>query len=93
MKRFQEHIDDLYGSRDRARGAERTMLWLVEEIGELAEAVRTGDPRATHEEMADVLAWLASLANVLGVDLEEAALEKYGDQCPRCGGEPCACSE
>ena len=35
-------------------------------------------------EMADVLAWLATLANIRGIDLEEAVLGKYGRGCPGC---------
>jgi NTP pyrophosphatase (non-canonical NTP hydrolase) len=43
------------------------------------------------EEFADVLAWLSTLATLLKVDLEEAALAKYGKGCPRCDTLPCAC--
>jgi NTP pyrophosphatase (non-canonical NTP hydrolase) len=47
---------------------------------------------AVQKELADVLAWLASLANTIGVDLETAALEKYKHKCPKCGHCPCRCS-
>lgn len=91
IKDFQQLMMHLYGHNDLKRGADRTMLWLVEEIGELAEAVRKEDREAMEEEFADVLAWLASLANVLEVDLEMAARSKYDGRCPRCGKEPCIC--
>ncbi|MDQ3991140.1 MAG: pyrophosphohydrolase, partial [Actinomycetota bacterium] len=36
-------------------------------------------------------AWLTSLANLLGVDLEAAAA-RYMDGCPKCGEIPCVCA-
>ena len=89
---MQALMRDLYGARDEARGAERTFLWLVEEVGELAQALRGKGRHTKEEEFADVLAWLASLANVAGVDLEKALLAKYPMRCPRCGAMPCACA-
>ena len=41
-------------------------------------------------ELADVLAWLVSLAEQLGISLDEAA-QRYADGCPACGHIPCAC--
>ena len=90
---FQTHIADLYLAKDRRRGTTGTMLWMVEEIGELAEAVRRGEKEGLEEEMADVLAWLASLANLLDVDLEKAVAAKYPATCKRCHAKPCACPE
>ena len=88
---FQELIRRTYHKRDKARGFEKTALWFVEEVGELAEAIRKGDRKAMKEEVADVLAWLATLASIGGVDLEKAALAKYGRGCPRCKAIPCGC--
>jgi NTP pyrophosphatase (non-canonical NTP hydrolase) len=93
IRDFQRHIADLYLAKDERRGAQGTMLWMVEEVGELAEAVRRREREGLEEEMADVLAWLASLANLHGVDLERAALAKYPATCKRCGAKPCACPE
>jgi len=93
INEFQELIRDLYYERDRRRGKERTMLWFVEEVGELAEAIRKGDARAIGEEMADVFAWLVSLANLYGIDLEEEVKKKYPGYCIRCGKRPCECDE
>lgn len=91
---MQNLLDEMYGERDRRRGKEKTMLWLVEEVGELAEEVNRGrDHARLEEEAADVLAWLLSLMNVVGVDLEKAFLRKYGKGCPRCGHMPCECPE
>ena len=80
-----------YGARDRARGRDATVAWLAEELGELARAVRKGTTEEQLHELGDVLAWLASLADQLGLSLAEAAY-RYKAGCPRCGGIPCACS-
>lgn len=70
---FQQLMDRLYGEADRTRGMPSTVAWLCEEVGELAQAVRKGSPEQQLHELGDVLAWLASLANQLGLSLEDAA--------------------
>jgi len=66
-------MEDLYGEADRARGIPSTVAWLCEEVGELAQAVRKGSDEQRLHELGDVLAWLSSLANQLGLSLEDAA--------------------
>lgn len=68
----QKLMNDLYGDADRERGIPSTVAWLCEEVGELAQAVRKGTREQQLHELGDVLAWLASLANQLGLSLEEA---------------------
>jgi len=80
-----------YGVRDRARGRDATVAWLAEELGELARAVRKGTREEQLHELGDVLAWLASLADQLGLSLDDAAA-RYAQGCPRCGDIPCACA-
>ena len=87
---FQRLMASTYGERDRARGLPSSVAWLVEEVGELAQAVRKGDRDAQLHEVGDVLAWLASITDQLGLSLSEAAA-RYASGCPRCGGTPCAC--
>lgn len=70
---FQELMETLYGSQDRERGVPSTVAWLCEEVGELAQAVRKGTPEQQLHELGDVLAWLSSLANQMGLSLEDAA--------------------
>ena len=70
---FQQLMERLYGEADRTRGMPATVAWLCEEVGELAQAVRKGSPEQQLHELGDVLAWLASLANQLGLSLEDAA--------------------
>jgi NTP pyrophosphatase (non-canonical NTP hydrolase) len=79
-----------YGERDRARGREATVAWLAEELGELAKAARKGSREEQIHELGDVLAWLASLAEQLGLSLDEAA-GRYAEGCPRCRAIPCGC--
>jgi NTP pyrophosphatase (non-canonical NTP hydrolase) len=79
-----------YGKRDRARGRDATVAWLAEELGELAKAARKGSREEQLHELGDVLAWLASLAEQLGLSLDEAA-GRYAEGCPRCRAIPCGC--
>jgi len=87
---FQKQIEGMYLERDSARGSAGTFMWLTEEVGELARALRRQDGDNLKEEFADCLAWLCSLASIAGVDMEEAA-RKYAHGCPVCGGTPCTC--
>ena len=91
LRTVQSFIRTMYGAKDAARGAEATFLWFSEEVGELAAALRGGPQDELEKEFADVLAWLATLANVAGVDLERAVRAKYGAGCPRCGAAVCEC--
>jgi len=79
-----------YGLRDLERGTEATVAWLAEEVGELARAVRKGSREERVHELGDVLAWLASLANQLGLSLDES-VGRYAAGCPTCGHMPCSC--
>ncbi|MET0825594.1 MAG: MazG nucleotide pyrophosphohydrolase domain-containing protein [Acidimicrobiales bacterium] len=87
---FQRLMETTYGHHDRERGVPATVAWLAEEVGELAQAVRKGTRAEQEHEFADVLAWLASLANQMGIDLAVAA-GRYAGGCPRCGAAPCVC--
>lgn len=87
---LQQLMADTYGPQDRERGVAATVAWLTEELGELAQAVRKGTPEQQLHELGDVLAWLASLAEQLGLSLEDA-VARYADGCPKCGGTPCRC--
>jgi len=74
---FQKHISEKYEKVDRARGAPKTFLWFMEEVGELASALNSDDRANLEEEFADVLAWLCTLANISDVNLTEAVTRKY----------------
>lgn len=93
IREFQRLMKDLYSDNDRERGMEKTMLWFIEEVGELAEAMRKEDKKDIAYEMADVFAWMVSMANMLDIDVEEACLSKYPMKCSRCGHKPCICEK
>jgi len=90
LGRLQEQMRELYGRRDADRGLARTFAWFTEECGELSRALFRGTHDERVHEFGDVLAWLASLADQAGVDLDEAAA-RYADGCPRCNATPCRC--
>ncbi len=87
---LQAIIEATFGAQDRARGLPASVAWLTEEVGELAQAIRKGTRDDQLHELGDVVAWVASIANQLGLDLDEA-LERYRTGCPRCGVSPCTC--
>lgn len=88
---FQELIESIYFERDSDRGVSGTLLWFVEEVGELVRAIRRGERDNLEEEFGDVYAWLVTLASLHGIDLDAVARAKYGDGCPRCRATPCSC--
>ena len=90
---FQQLIRTMYLEKDVARGIDGTFMWLIEEVGELAAALREGSAEQQQEEFADVLAWLTTIANVAGVDLTTALRAKYGGGCPGCGQLTCCCED
>jgi hypothetical protein len=82
IEEFQQLIRDKYYATDSERGAPGTYLWFVEEVGELAHAIANRergklDRANLEEEFADVMAWLATLANICDVDLTKAIQDKY----------------
>ena len=76
LNQLQNLMENLYGEDDRNRGLPSTVAWLCEEVGELAQVVRKGSREDQLHELADVLAWLASIANQLDLSLE-TAMERY----------------
>jgi NTP pyrophosphatase (non-canonical NTP hydrolase) len=87
---FQRLIERIYLAKDSARGIDGSFRWFVEEVGELARAIRDGSPGQLSEEFADVLAWLSAMASIRGVELAEV-VAKYAEGCPKCRQTPCAC--
>jgi len=77
LRNAQDIIREKYYETDKERGILKTFLWLVEEIGELSEALRREEIEDIREELADVFAWTLSLANLLEIDIEEAFKKKY----------------
>jgi NTP pyrophosphatase (non-canonical NTP hydrolase) len=93
VRSLQTLIRAMYFEKDARRGVDATFLWLMEEIGELAAALRSGTPEDIREEFADVIAWLVTIANIVDCDLTVALAEKYGSGCPGCGKFVCTCPD
>jgi len=95
ISEFQNLIRDLYFKKDNNRGINATFVWLIEEIGEFARILRNKEMNINNasEELADIIAWINSLANLLNIDLESAILKKYPGICYRCNSNPCICEK
>jgi NTP pyrophosphatase (non-canonical NTP hydrolase) len=91
IREFQSMMRRLYFHRDSERGITGAFDWLVDEVRELGDALKEKNKAELEKEFADVIAWLASLANLTDVDLETAATTKYDDKCPKCRQTPCEC--
>jgi NTP pyrophosphatase (non-canonical NTP hydrolase) len=90
IRTLQDQIDVTFGARDRARGVDGTFRRLVEEVGEVAKALRVRDRDALALELSDLVAWTVSVAALSDVDLD-AVVARYASGCPRCGASPCRC--
>ncbi|MBY9005431.1 MAG: nucleotide pyrophosphohydrolase [Candidatus Lokiarchaeota archaeon] len=93
INEFQNLMKELYFHQDSKRGIEKTFIWLVEEVGELASNLLLDnlDKRKIENEMADIVAWICSLANLLNIKLEDALFNKYPNKCIKCDSNPCIC--
>ncbi|MFW9850444.1 MAG: MazG nucleotide pyrophosphohydrolase domain-containing protein [Candidatus Thorarchaeota archaeon] len=93
-KDAQDLMRRIYFEKDIERGALGVLQRTLEELEELREAIseNSGD-ESIENEIADVFAWLCSLANVLDVDLSEALIKKYPNACSKCGKAPCQCAQ
>jgi hypothetical protein len=90
---FQRLIEAIYFEKDAGRGMQGTLLWFVEEVGELVRALRRGERDNLEEEFGDVFAWLVSLASISEYGPGSRWVStKYGEGCPRCQSTPCTCA-
>lgn len=92
ISEFQQSIEKIFGERDKKRGLSICLNHLFEEVGELSQDLRKGTRENIELEFSDVLAWLATVANLAGIDLSQAA-QRFISSCPRCGQEVCCCRE
>ncbi|MBN1275649.1 nucleotide pyrophosphohydrolase [Candidatus Woesearchaeota archaeon] len=78
LKTMQEKQREQAARKDRLpKDMAEVVLHLVEEVGEVCEAIREGQPREYFEaEVADVLWQLNKLCWMNGFDLERAFLAK-----------------
>jgi NTP pyrophosphatase (non-canonical NTP hydrolase) len=92
---FQNLIKELYYHQDYERGTEKTFIWLIEEIGELANLLKEKNiiKQKVEQEIADIIAWTCSLASLLDIDVESALIKKYPNKCLKCNSNPCCCNK
>ena len=95
ISEFQKLIRDLYFEKDYKRGVKGTFVWLVEEIGELAANLNKTEinKNLISEELADIIAWTHSIANLLDIDIENSLSSKYPNKCLKCNSNPCICEK
>lgn len=74
---LQRELAVRFEEGDRRSGSAFLALVLMEEVGELAEALRRGEVEEARKEVADVAFMAYSIANVLGVDVEDAIRAKF----------------
>lgn len=68
---LQNIVKERYFENDQARGIHHTALWFHEEVGELSSAIASNDMENAKEEFADVLMWLLTLSNLMGINMQE----------------------
>jgi NTP pyrophosphatase (non-canonical NTP hydrolase) len=94
IEEAQDMMRRIYLERDQARGVEGTLKRTYEELEELKMAIEVNESTSDiADEIADVFAWLCSLANLLEIDVSEAFYNKYTDACSKCKRSPCDCDE
>ena len=94
IEEAQEMMRRVYLDRDRARGLRGTLERTAEEMEELKEAILGKHSlEAVGEEVADVFAWLCSLANLMDLDIASAFFSKYNNSCSKCRKSPCECED
>jgi len=94
IEEAQEMMREVYWDRDRARGVKGTLQRTQEELAELSAAILEKEgTNAIEDEIADVFAWLCSLANLMDIDVSKAFYKKYADACSKCKQSPCTCPD
>ncbi|QOY88382.1 5'-methylthioadenosine/S-adenosylhomocysteine nucleosidase family protein [Paludibaculum fermentans] len=103
LNQWQQMFHDIYERDTVTVNSGRSTLGLLEELGELAEAVRVFEkhPKYFAGEAADVFSYLMGFANEHRVrleldgqppfDFEEAFLLRYPGLCMQCGHSICIC--
>jgi hypothetical protein len=100
LRQWQGYLGSLYNEPNRQRGVWFAATRLTHETLELVDGIEQIPLRTPAEvrwharlEVADAFAWTAAVANLVGVDVQQAVLERYGNGCSACAGVPCQCSQ
>ena len=91
LAKWQRLFERIYGNVNKVAGREKIWLHLLEEIGDVSKAQRRKRMKTIKEELADVFAWLCSLSNLLGIDLDEIVSKTYPGKCDVCKKTTCIC--
>ena len=98
LKDWQNHLNKLYGEKNREKGIDYIVNRLGSESGELIslehdilDSTMDDIEQEYQLELADSLAWTIAAANFFGIDIEKATINKYGKGCEKCGSNPCNC--
>jgi len=99
LRVWQQYLDSLYGTANAQKGIWFVTTRLAVETNELVaeeDKVRVSAPADIRRnyalEIADTMAWTMAAASLLGVDIQTAALRRFGLACPGCHSSPCSCS-
>lgn len=100
LSHWQQFLDQVYGDRNRQRGFDNVTGRLTDELIEaiaLEHFAGRMDDEQLHRHyshgIADLAAWVLAVGNVVGVDVQKAVENRYGNGCPTCGNFQCSCSE
>ncbi len=101
LSNWQDMLRTRYGGVNAERGIDDTFRRLDRELSELTSIVTDPLCFTQHssvviarymEELADIFAWIMAVATLLGVDLQQAVVDTYGQGCPSCPARiPCGC--
>lgn len=100
IREWQQHLDQMYGEKNKQRGIEYSLLRLFSEVSELRSLERKMSNMSTDQviteytsEVADCMAWTLGIGNVLNINVEESMLMYFGDSgCRFCHSIPCQCA-
>ena len=100
LKQWCDNFAALYGPRNKEKGIENVLNRLFKEVSELLSLPLKiphmkldldGIEEEFALELSDVLAWTIATANVLGLDLEKAVWDRFGNGCQKCHQPQCIC--
>lgn len=102
VRPWQQHLGEMFGPANEARGLHYAMNRLDKERRELnylESQVQKEDQRQNADwvehqyslECGDVMARTVAVANLLKIDLESAILDRYFPNCWSCHQNPCVC--
>ncbi len=93
--KWQQMFNKIYGRSNTSQSVEQLGFHLMEEIGEVAKAMRLGNVPKLQDELADVFAWSAAIITRCQTitnetyRFDEVVWARYPYACPHCESNPC----